>query len=89
MKQFYQALVNTLISNVTTSFLWFALIFWTYLETKSVLATGVIGGVLGLILGVVVLVNPVVTGLVFVWALGLYAVLYGALNIALAFRVRA
>lgn len=49
----------------------------------------VIGGVLGLVLGVVVLVHPVATGLVFVWALGLYAVLYGALNIALAFRVRA
>jgi uncharacterized membrane protein HdeD (DUF308 family) len=48
----------------------------------------VIGGVLGLILGVVVLAHPVTTGLVFIWALGLYAVLYGALNIALAFRVR-
>lgn len=49
----------------------------------------VIGGVLGLVLGVVVLAHPVATGLVFIWALGLYAVLYGALNIALAFRVRA
>ena len=44
MKHFYQVLVNTLISNVTTSFLWFALTFWVYLETKSVLATGIIGG---------------------------------------------
>ncbi len=44
MKHFYQVLVNTLIANVTTSFLWFALIFWIYLETKSVLATGIIGG---------------------------------------------
>ena len=44
MKNFYQVLVNTLISNVTTSFLWFALTFWVYLETKSVLATGIIGG---------------------------------------------
>ncbi len=49
----------------------------------------VIGGVLGLVLGVVVLAHPVATGLVFIWALGLYAVLYGALNIALAFRIRA
>ena len=40
-------------------------------------------------LGVVILAHPVATGLVFIWALGLYAVLYGALNIALAFRVRA
>ena len=37
-------LVNTLIANVTTSFLWFALTFWVYIETQSVLATGVIGG---------------------------------------------
>lgn len=44
MKQFYQVLINTLIANVTTSFLWFSLVFWVYLETKSVLATGVIGG---------------------------------------------
>lgn len=44
MKHFYQVLVNTLIANITTSFLWFALTFWVYLETKSVLATGIIGG---------------------------------------------
>jgi DHA3 family multidrug efflux protein-like MFS transporter len=44
MKNFYQVLVNTFIANITTSYLWFALTFWVYLETKSVLATGVIGG---------------------------------------------
>lgn len=44
MKYFYQVLVNTLIANVTTSYLWFALTFWIYLETKSVLATAIIGG---------------------------------------------
>lgn len=44
MKHFYRALFNTLIANVTTSYLWFALTFWVYLETKSVLATGIIGG---------------------------------------------
>lgn len=44
MKQFYQVLVNTLIANVTTNFLWFALTFWVYLETQSVLATAFIGG---------------------------------------------
>ena len=44
MKQFYAVLVNTLIANVTTSYLWFALTFWLYLETKSVLATAVVGG---------------------------------------------
>lgn len=44
MKQFYNVLVNTLIANVTSSFLWFALTFWVYLETKSVMATAIIGG---------------------------------------------
>jgi DHA3 family multidrug efflux protein-like MFS transporter len=44
MKNFYQILLNTLIANVTTSYLWFALTFWVYLETNSVLATGIIGG---------------------------------------------
>lgn len=52
MKHFYQVLVNTLIANVTTSFLWFALIFWIYLETKSVLATGVIGGLYMLLVAI-------------------------------------
>lgn len=45
MKRFYAVLVNTLIANVTTSYLWYALTFWLYLETKSVLATAIVGGV--------------------------------------------
>ncbi|QQS19914.1 MFS transporter [Candidatus Saccharibacteria bacterium] len=44
MQNFRRVLLNTLIANVTTSYLWFALTFWVYLETKSVLATGIIGG---------------------------------------------
>lgn len=44
MKHFYKVLGNTLIANVTTSYVWFALTFWVYLETKSVLATSIIGG---------------------------------------------
>lgn len=44
MKRFYAVLANTLIANVTTSYLWFALTFWLYLETKSVLATAIVGG---------------------------------------------
>ncbi|HEU4465349.1 MAG TPA: MFS transporter, partial [Agromyces sp.] len=44
MRVFVQLLANTMIANVTTSFLWFALTFWVYLETRSVLATGIIGG---------------------------------------------
>ncbi|HEY3338415.1 MAG TPA: MFS transporter [Propionicimonas sp.] len=43
-RSFYNVLVNTLIANVTTSFLWFALTFWIYLETRSVLATAITGG---------------------------------------------
>ncbi len=41
---FHRLLVNTLISGVTSSFLWFALTFWVYIETHSVVATGMIGG---------------------------------------------
>jgi DHA3 family multidrug efflux protein-like MFS transporter len=41
-------LLNTLVSGVTSSFLWFALTFWVYLETRSVVATGVIGGAFAL-----------------------------------------
>lgn len=44
LRTFHQILVNTAVANVTTSFLWFALTFWVYLETRSVLATGIIGG---------------------------------------------
>jgi Major Facilitator Superfamily. len=44
MRTFLQVIANTAIANVTTSYLWFALTFWVYLETRSVLATGVIGG---------------------------------------------
>ncbi len=44
MRTFIQVLVNTALANITTSFLWFALTFWVYIETQSVLATGIIGG---------------------------------------------
>ena len=61
MRNFYQVLVNTLIANVTTSYLWFALTFWAYLETKSVLATSIVGGsymllvaVFGVVFGAIV-----------------------------------
>jgi DHA3 family multidrug efflux protein-like MFS transporter len=43
-RTFANILLNTAIANVTTSFLWFALTFWMYLETRNVIATGVIGG---------------------------------------------
>jgi DHA3 family multidrug efflux protein-like MFS transporter len=51
-RTFTQVLVNTAVANVTTSFLWFALTFWVYLETRSVLATGIIGGAYMLLVAV-------------------------------------
>jgi DHA3 family multidrug efflux protein-like MFS transporter len=44
MKPFVTVLINTLIANTTSSFLWFGLTFWAYLETRSLLATSIIGG---------------------------------------------
>ena len=43
-RAFLQVLANTAIANLTTSYLWFALTFWVYIQTRSVLATGIIGG---------------------------------------------
>ena len=48
MAIFRKLLVNTLVSGVKSTFLWFALTFWVYLETRSVVATGVIGGAFGI-----------------------------------------
>lgn len=44
MRAFHLVLGNTLVANVTSSYLWFALTFWAYLETRSVMATAIIGG---------------------------------------------
>jgi MFS transporter, DHA3 family, multidrug efflux protein len=44
MRTFHLLVANTLVASVTNNFLWFALTFWVYLETRSVLATAVIGG---------------------------------------------
>ncbi|TVU60183.1 MFS transporter [Paenarthrobacter nitroguajacolicus] len=43
-RTFTGILVNTALANITTSYLWYALTFWVYLETRNVIATGVIGG---------------------------------------------
>lgn len=45
-------LANTLVANVTSSFLWYALTFWAYLRTESVLATAIIGGSFMLLIAV-------------------------------------
>ncbi|WP_225755762.1 MFS transporter [Actinotalea sp. Marseille-Q4924] len=44
MRTFLHILANTAVANVTTSYLWWGLTFWAYLETRNVLATGLIGG---------------------------------------------
>ena len=45
MSAFYQILGNNLVQNVTNFTVWFALTFWVFLETRSVFATGMIGGI--------------------------------------------
>src|SRR5687768_16509206 len=45
MKKFYQLLKNNLIAGVNNNFVWFALTFWTYVETESVFATAIISGI--------------------------------------------
>lgn len=49
----------------------------------------VVLGVLGVIAGIITLTYPVSAGLAVVWIIGLYAVLYGSLLIAFAFRSKA
>lgn len=44
MRVFLQIIANTLAVSVTNFFVWFALTFWVYLNTQSVVATSVIGG---------------------------------------------
>lgn len=58
MAVFRRLLANALVGGVMSSFLWFALTFWTYLETRSVIATSIVGGayaiasaVLGMVFG--------------------------------------
>lgn len=45
MKTFYAVLANSLAASLTNTFVWFAVTFWVYLETKSVIATSVMAGV--------------------------------------------
>ncbi|HMS00558.1 MAG TPA: MFS transporter [Anaerolineales bacterium] len=45
MKTFYQILGNTVLANVTNMTVWFAMIFFIYLETKSVTATSIVSGI--------------------------------------------
>lgn len=45
MKTFYAVLANSLTASLTNTFVWFAVTFWVYLQTKSVIAMSVMAGV--------------------------------------------
>ncbi|GAA1620039.1 MFS transporter [Actinoplanes couchii] len=45
VRTFYLLLVNTGLVSVINFTVWFAVTFWTYLQTRSVFATGVISGI--------------------------------------------
>jgi DHA3 family multidrug efflux protein-like MFS transporter len=44
-RAFVHLVVNTLLVSVINFTVWFAVTFWVYLETKSVLATGMVAGI--------------------------------------------
>lgn len=45
MTAFHKILANNLVQNIVNFTVWFALVFWVFLETRSVFATGMIGGI--------------------------------------------
>ncbi|MFT4089418.1 MAG: MFS transporter [Asticcacaulis sp.] len=45
MRTLYHLLGNNLVANITNFTVWFALTFWTYIQTQSVFATGMIAGI--------------------------------------------
>ncbi|NBB25055.1 MFS transporter [Porphyrobacter sp. SLTP] len=49
---FHLILANNLVQNLVNFTVWFALVFWAFLETRSVFVTGMIGGIY-LVLGAV------------------------------------
>jgi MFS transporter, DHA3 family, multidrug efflux protein len=87
-KQFYAVLANTTIASITNTFIWFAVTFWVYLQTQSVIATSVMAGIFtvtiafsGFFLGSIVdryqkKVSMTISG---VASLILYALAYGVL----------
>ena len=89
MQPFHHLLANNLVANVTNFTVWFALTFWTFLETRSVFATGMIAGIylvltaaLGIWFGslvdhhgkrIMMIVSSLVSGAFYALALGGYA----------------
>lgn len=45
MKPFYAILINSIVAGITNTFVWFAVTFWVYLETRSVLTTSWMAGI--------------------------------------------
>jgi len=45
MKTFFQLLATALVVVTSNNFVWFALIFWAFLSTKSVISTSTMGGI--------------------------------------------
>src|SRR5690554_224050 len=45
MKTFHAVLANSLVAFVVNNFVWFAVTFWVFLETRSVIATSVMAGI--------------------------------------------
>ena len=60
MRHFYNLLFNNFIANLGNNFIWFALTFWVYLETRSVMYTSFVAGIF------------MVCNLVFVFSFGKY-----------------
>lgn len=44
-KTFYAVLANSLVATIVNTFVWFAVTFWAYLQTESVIVTSVMAGV--------------------------------------------
>jgi DHA3 family multidrug efflux protein-like MFS transporter len=45
VKSFYSILINAIVAGVTNTFVWFAVTFWVYLETRSVMVTSYMAGI--------------------------------------------
>ena len=48
----------------------------------------VVAGVIGILAGVITLAHPISSGVVVVWVIGLYAILYGSMLIAFSFKAQ-